>query len=128
MPNYRLHHIHLSSPDPIKTAEFYEKMFGARRVSVQDIPDGRTLVNLDLNGSSIKVSHPRAKSLVPGAGAKDYDIEHFGVETDNIEAAVEEMKAAGVRFVQEIKPGLSARIAFCLAPGDTLIEILEKND
>ena len=128
MPNYRLHHIHLSSPDPTKTAEFYEKMFGARRVSVQDIPDGRTLVNLDLNGSSIKVSHPRAKSLVPGAGVKDYDIEHFGVETDNIEAAVEEMKAEGVRFVQEIKPGLSTRIAFLLTPGDTLIEILEKND
>ena len=28
MPNYWFDHIHLMSPDPLKTAEFYEKSFG----------------------------------------------------------------------------------------------------
>ena len=63
MPNYWFDHVHLNSPDPIKTAEFYEKMFGARRVGLREMADGRTMVDLDLSGTSIKVTHPRAQPL-----------------------------------------------------------------
>ena len=128
MPNYWFDHVHLNSPDPIKTAEFYEKMFGARRVGVREMADGRTLVELDLNGSSIKVTHPRAQPLVPGAAPTDYEIEHFGLRTGNLEAAVDELKTKGVKFVQEIRPGVGSKIAFLLAPGDILIELLEMGD
>ena len=30
MPKYVYDHIHLRSPDPMKTAEFYQRMFDAR--------------------------------------------------------------------------------------------------
>ena len=33
MPNYWFDHVHLMSNDTVKTAEFYEKMFGAKIVS-----------------------------------------------------------------------------------------------
>jgi len=125
MPNYWFDHVHLNSPDPMETAEFYEKMFGATRLGVQKLSDGRTLVNLDLNGSSIKVSYPRAQPLVPSVSPTGHEIEHFGLKTDNIEAAVEELEAKGVKFVTRIKPGASSRIAFFVAPGDVLIELME---
>ncbi len=50
-PNYWYDHVHLISSDPVKTAEFYEKMFDARRVSVSELGAGRVSVELDLNGS-----------------------------------------------------------------------------
>ena len=53
MPNYWHNHVHLTSPDPLKTAEFYEKMFGAKRGNAREMPGGRTMVPLDLNGSRI---------------------------------------------------------------------------
>ena len=55
MPNYWFDHIHLISPDPLKTADLYEKMFGARRVGTRNLADGRILVDLDLNGTMVLV-------------------------------------------------------------------------
>lgn len=126
MPNYWFDHVHLNSPDPIGTAEFYEKMFGATRQGVRQLNDGRTLIDLILNGSSIKVSKPRVQPLVPSASPTGHEIEHFGLRTDNIEAAVAELKSNGVKFVTEIRSGAGAKIAFLLAPGDILIELLEE--
>ena len=128
MPNYYYDHVHLTSPDPLKTAEFYERMFGARRVDIREIIGGRTLVNLTLNESAIKVSEPRAQSLVPGASQPLSGLEHFGLRTDNLEAAVDELKAKGVKFLQDIRvsnPGL--KVSFFLAPEDVAIELVERS-
>jgi len=49
MPVYSYDHIHLRSRDPLATAKFYERMFGAKVLeSVQS--DGATRVDLDING------------------------------------------------------------------------------
>jgi len=128
MANYWFDHVHLVGPDPLKIAEFYEKMFGARRVDIRELGGGRTLVSLDLNGSKILVMHPRAQPLVPGAPQTGYALEHFALRTDNLEAAVDELKAKGVKFVQDITvawPGV--KISFFLAPENVLIELLERS-
>ena len=39
MPSYTFDHIHLISPDPDKTADFYVKMFGGKK-SVRDLATG----------------------------------------------------------------------------------------
>ena len=52
MPNYWFDHVHLMSPDPIKTAKVYEEMFGARQVSIQDLGGGRLIVKQDMNGTT----------------------------------------------------------------------------
>ena len=124
MPNYWFDHVHVVSPDPVKTAQFYEEMFSAKRGSIDDLPDGRILVNLDLNGVAIRVSNPRTKPLVSGASLTG--LEHFGLRTDDLEAAVAELKANGVQFVQDItvaRPGL--KISFFLAPDNVLVELQE---
>ena len=126
MPKYWLDHVHLISPDPIKTAEYYEKMFGAKRGNVENRPDGRTAVNLDLNGLLIKVMSTRPQPLVPGGSPAG--LEHFGLATDNLEATVKEMKANGVKFAQDIRevhPGL--KMAFCVAPENSVIELMEES-
>ncbi len=128
MPNYYYDHAHLTSPDPLKTAEFYEKMFGAKRANVRELPDGRTMVELDLNGSEILVVHPRVKpDPTPHLPDTSYGLEHFGLITDDIEAAVAELKAKGVKFRDEIRePRPGFKFAFVWAPENVLIELVEK--
>ena len=128
MPNYRYDHVHLTSLDPLKTAEFYEKMFDAKRVNVRELADGRTIVGLDLKGSSILVVYPKVqpKSAL-GSPEAPYGLEHFGLRTDNIEASVVELKANGVKFRDEIRvarPGV--KVAFFWAPENVLIELVER--
>ena len=121
MQNYRFDHVHLYSPEPARMAEFYEKMFGAENHGIRRDPDGRTIVDLVLNGIEIEVSVPRA-----GAPQDHYGLDHFGLVTDNLEAAVAELKAKGVKFIQEITSLPKANIAFLLAPEGAIIEVLEK--
>lgn len=119
MTDYQFDHIHLNSPDPQETAEFYEKMFGAERVSAHELGGGRVTVNLSLNGTTILISQPRGDSAQPG-------LAHFGIRTNDLEAAIEELKAKGVPFTMdmtEVRPGF--RISFLTAPESVPIELQE---
>jgi catechol 2,3-dioxygenase-like lactoylglutathione lyase family enzyme len=94
-----------------------------------ELPDGRTLVSVALDGASIKVTNPRPEPLVPNTLPNGCGLEHFGFRTDNIEEAVAELKAKGIKCVQEIKAiSPTTKIAFFLSPEDILIELLEVSD
>ena len=128
MPNYWYDHIHLVSPDPLKTAQFYEKVFNARRVSVVEPGGGRINVELDLNGSRILLMNRTQPGSKQGSPDTSYGLEHFGIRTDNLEAAVADLKAKGVEFrdeIREIRPGV--KISFLWAPENVLIELLERS-
>ncbi len=129
MPGYWYHHVHLISPDPVKTAEFYEKMFDARRVSVDDLGAGRVMVELDLNGSRVLLMSRRAPAeTAPSFAEVDCGLEHFGIRTDDLEAAVADLKAKGVQFKEEIREiGSGVKISFLWAPENVLVELLEKS-
>ena len=114
------------SPDPIRTAEFYEKMFGATRTSVREMDGGRHAVNLDLNGTVILVASQGEGATVPGEPQSG--LEHFGLRTDDITAAVAELSANGVEIVQDVTElGRSGKlkIAFVRGPENVKIELLE---
>ena len=128
MPDYWYDHVHLSSPDPLRTAQFYESMFNAERVSTKALTDGRvTNVELHLGGSRILVKQGPAhlESAPPSSAATD-GLEHFGIRTDNLDTAMADLKAKGVQFrdeIREIRPGV--RLAFLWAPENVLVELLE---
>ena len=127
MPEYVYDHIHLYSPDPLKTARFYEDMFNARRVGAREIAPGIHSVELSLSGSRILIIQQSAEAkTVSTARGSVSGLEHFGIKTDDIETAVKDLKAKGVKFrdeIREIRPGV--KICFCWAPEDVLIELLE---
>lgn len=121
MPNYWFDHIHLMSPDPLSTAEFYEKTFGARQVAVRDLGNGRVSVNINLNGTTILVSKTSSDDAETG-------LIHFGIRTDNLDEAVDELKAKGVKFtrdITEVQPGF--KISFLLAPESVPVELQESS-
>ena len=127
MPSYSYDHIHLVSPDAVKTAEFYEKMFNAKRVNVRETGPGLVSVELNLNGTRllIKTGNVRTEAA-PGSSDPAHGLEHFGIRTDDLKTAVADLKAKGVKFrdeIREIRPGV--KISFLWAPENVLIELLE---
>jgi hypothetical protein len=117
MPDYYFDHVHLNSDDPVKTAEFYIKMFGAEWISKNNTGTGRISVVLSLNGTTVRISTPRDGSSING-------LDHFGIRTDNLSEAISELKAQGVTFsedMREVQPGFA--VSFLSAPEDVKIEL-----
>jgi len=127
MPNHSFHHIHLTSPNPVKTAKFYQDMFNAEEVRKTEHPNGNVSVDLNLGGVMILVmpQSAQAKTAPTERGAIS-GLEHIGIRTDDMDTTVASLKANGVKFRDDIidfRPGV--RIAFFWAPEEVLVELVE---
>ncbi|MCK9355873.1 MAG: VOC family protein [Dehalococcoidia bacterium] len=128
MATYRYDHVHIISANPEAAAAFYIEKFGATVKSKGTAPDGTAMVALDLGGGNVFVKGRAVKpSVAAPAPGSTYGLEHFAIVTDDLDAAVKELKAKGVKFTQDItnfRPGI--RISFLVGPDNTLIELLER--
>lgn len=118
MAEYWFDHIHLRSTNPLKTAEFYEQMFGAKRISARDAGEGRASAKLDLSGVTILINQSRE--------GEPTGLVHFGIRTDKLEESVAGMKGKGVKFTQDvrqIRPDF--KMSFLEAPDNVSIELQE---
>ena len=127
MTKFWFDHLHLVVLDPVKTAQFYVRVFGAEQVGVVNLPDGRLRVNLNINGGRMLINTPRpSEQRKPDSPRDKYGAEHFGMKVDDLEDALKICKGAGGQIVQDItesRPGV--RYAFVMAPDDVLIELVE---
>jgi predicted enzyme related to lactoylglutathione lyase len=119
MPKFRFDHVHLYSPDPEKAADFYVEMFGAEKLDVRQESAEHTVVVLVLDGIKIIVSSPW------DADSDTYGNDHFGLATDDLEAAIAELKAKGVEFTMEKTSVPGTDISFLSAPDNAVIEVIE---
>jgi len=126
MAKYTYDHIHLRSPDPEATAQFYERMFGAE--VVRTMQEGKPRIDLKLGGANIFIA-----PVAPGSGVNPppvtpyQGLDHFGLSVGGIDAIVAELKAKGAEFTMEpttIRPGV--RIAFLRGPQGVSIELLDR--
>ena len=128
MTEFRYDHVHLRSPDPEDTARYYQRMFGAEVVkSIQS--DGRERVDMRLGGVMMFIAKVEPDAALAEKPAGSYvGLDHIGLQVENIDAVVAELKAKGGQFTVEprtIRPGV--RIAFLRGPQNVLIEILDRN-
>jgi predicted enzyme related to lactoylglutathione lyase len=123
MPKYWFDHVHSINADPLRIAEFYERMFCAERISVETPPGLGLLVTLKLGDFIIKFMQPRTQALGSTSG-----LEHIALRTDNIEVAVAELDQAGAkivrRIIEENTGGIKFKSAF-IAIDNNLIELQE---
>jgi lactoylglutathione lyase len=130
MPRYAYSHVHINVRDLDAAIEYFERMFGAEvGYKAENLP-GRTSARLNLNGMRIQVSnrlYPLDSPERPGDSAPHMGLEHFGLEVDDFDAAMADLKAKGAEFLMdahEFRPGF--RIAFVKAPENVRIEILQR--
>ena len=116
MPEYYFDHIHLRSTDPLKTAEFYEQMFGAKRIRATDNGDGKASAKLDLKGVTILIGQVKE--------GEPTGLHHFGIRTDKLEESVAAMKEKGVKFTQDVRQVRpDFKMSFLTAPENVSIEL-----
>jgi len=128
MTEFHYDHVHLRSPDPEATANFYRDMFGAEVLkSVQS--DGRERVDMRLGGVVVFIAKVEGDMPLSEKPVGSYvGLDHLGLRVNNIDAVVAELKGKGAEFTIEpktIRPGV--RIAFMKGPQEVLIELLDRD-
>jgi lactoylglutathione lyase len=127
MAKFTWEHIHLRSPDPAATAQWYEDKLGAEVIRTPQ-PDGSTRIDLNLSGQKVFIARADPTSTGPAPQTPYMGLDHFGMTVANIDAAVAELKHKGVAFTMEpktIRPGV--RIAFLTAPQNVSIELIQRD-
>ena len=126
MATFTYDHIHLRSPNPEATAQYYEKMFGAE--ILRTMQEGKPRIDLKLGGANIFILDvSRDPKAVAGPAHPHQGLDHFGLEVKNIDAVCAELKSKGAVFSREpvtIRPG--TRVAFVAGPDGASIELLER--
>ncbi len=128
----RLNHVAIAVPDLAAAAARYRDVFGAEVSEPVDQPaHGVTTVFVDLPNTRIELLQPLGEDS-PIAGFLDRHpaggIHHVCYEVDDIEAAIETLRAAGMRVLGDGRPKIGAhgRPVVFLHPKDcfgTLVEL-----
>ena len=127
MPHYTWDHVHLRSPDPEATAQWFESMLGAE--VIRTMQEGAPRVDLKLGGANIFIM-----SVKPGDGVNPppvtpyQGLDHFGLTVKDVDKVAAELKGKGAEFTREPtcpRPGI--RICFLRGPQGISIELLERD-
>lgn len=113
---FKMNHVHLKTPDPRKTAQWYVDNLGAKIVS--ETANGGFRV--DLHGLSLNVT----KLIPEQTHPQTYGIEHIAIDTDDIAGVVRKLKASGARVLEERAQG-GRKVCFFEGPEGVCLEVLE---
>jgi lactoylglutathione lyase len=126
MSKFTWEHIHLRSPDPAATAQWYQDKLGAEVISTPQ-PDGSTRLDLNLSGQKIFIALAQPGKVADAPASPYLGLDHFGLTVDDLDGAVADLKAKGVKFTMDPttnRPGV--RIAFLTAPQNVSIELIQR--
>src|SRR5262245_59128451 len=100
MPTYTWDHVHLRSPDPEATAQWFERVLGAE--VIRSMQQGKPRIDLKLGGANIFIAPVEAGDGVHPAPTTPYQgLDHFGLTVSGIDAIAAELKGKGVEFTTE---------------------------
>lgn len=126
---YVVNHIHLKSSDPEATANWFVKAFNVKIVSDRVRSFGDRFITTETEGGlAINISSERTgETLGPADADPHYGLEHFGFDTDDMDADLERLQGLGA----ELKDGPidvpgGPIIAFISAPGEIRIELIQR--
>ncbi|MGH7309441.1 MAG: VOC family protein [Candidatus Rokuibacteriota bacterium] len=126
---FRINHIHLKAPDPRKTAEWYVKAFAFKIVGDETRSFGDRFIRCQSEdgGMAVNISGARTgEKLGPGDASAHHGLEHFGLDSQNLEADISRLEGLGARLLEgPIQVPNGPRIAFLRAPDDVRVELIE---
>ena len=89
---FKLDHLHIKTPEPNKTAQYYVDHLGATIVEeLQGIGYVLDLHGLKINMTTFVEDQSRAQS---------YGIEHIAFETDNVNRVASDLEASGATILE----------------------------
>ena len=127
MATFTWDHIHLRSPDPEATAQWFERMFGAQ--VIRSTQNGQPRIDIKLGGANIFLAQVTPGDGVNAAPTTPYKgLDHFGLAVSGIDAIAADLKNKGVAFSKEPhspRPGI--KICFLRGPQGISIELLDRD-
>ena len=124
---YFINHIHLKSPDPKKSADWWIEAFGftVESDNVRDSGD-RFIRCISESGLVVNISNERTGEVLgKGDATAHYGLEHFGFDSEDLEADIARLEALGAKLVDGPR-GADPRICFLACPDDVRIELIER--
>jgi len=115
---FNVAHVHLKTPDPQKTAQFYVDNFGATMKA--EIP-GRG-VQVDLHGLQLNIT----TLIAVQNHEQHYGIEHMAVQTDDYAGTLARLQQNGVRILEELPVNNGRHVCFVQCPDGAQMEVIEK--
>ncbi len=117
MADFKLNHLHLKTPDPKATADWYVDNLGA--TVVQEI--GEIGYKLDLHGIPLNVT-----TLVEGQPIEQfYGLEHVAIDTNDLPGTVAQLEASGAKVLARFQVGSGRNVCFFEGPDGVRLEVLE---
>lgn len=113
----KLNHIHLKSPDPIATAQFYIDTLGA--IKVEDIRD--IGVRLNLHGLTLNIT----THIASQTREQKYGMEHIAIDADDIEGMIADLKKNGAKILEETSISGDRKVVFFEGPDGVQLEFIE---
>jgi catechol 2,3-dioxygenase-like lactoylglutathione lyase family enzyme len=126
---FRINHIHLKAPDPKTTADWYVSAFNFKIVAddVRSFGDRFIRCQSEDGGMAVNISGARSgETLGPGDANPHHGLEHFGMDTDDIEADIARLEGLGaVKMEGPISMPNGGKIAFIKAPDNVRLELIQ---
>jgi lactoylglutathione lyase len=127
---FRINHIHLKSPDPKKTADWYVKAFDFEIASdeVRVFGDRFLRCKSADGGIAVNISGARTnEKMGQGDASPHYGLEHFGFDSVDLDADIRRLTGLGATLLEgPIQVPNGPRIAFIQGPDDTRLELIER--
>jgi glyoxylase I family protein len=129
---YAFHHVSISVKDLARSIAFY-RLFGFEHVLQWVAPDGSlTIVHLKLGSTLLELfcyaqsTDDRLPLLSMDADLRHLGLRHFALRTASLEAALQQLRTAGVNPQSEITEGRTGiRYFFTRDPDGIFVEIVE---
>ena len=118
---FKINHLHLKTPNPRKTVDFYVQYTGAKIVSERPAPNGRTTFRLNLHGVELNVTDYLEEQKLE----QFYGLEHVAIDTDDFAGEVAKIKAAGIKILEERTLPDGRKVCFFEGPEGVRLEFLE---
>jgi catechol 2,3-dioxygenase-like lactoylglutathione lyase family enzyme len=118
---FRINHLHLKTPNPQKTADFYVEYTGAKVVKKNIRPDGSENFRLDLHGVELNITEFLEEQKL----GQLYGLEHVAIDTNNFDGEVSKIKTAGLKILEERVLPDGRRVCFFEGPEGVRLEFLE---
>jgi catechol 2,3-dioxygenase-like lactoylglutathione lyase family enzyme len=126
---FRINHIHLKASDPKKTADWYVKAFNFKIISDETRVFGDRFIRCQSEdgGMAVNISGARTgETLGSGDANPHHGLEHFGLDTDDVEAEIARLESLGATKMEgPIKMANGGAIAFIKAPDDVRLELIQ---
>jgi len=127
---FAINHIHLKADDPKRSADWWVEAFNFTILSDEVRARGNRFIACESeNGIRVNISGAReGEPLGPGDASVHAGLEHFGLDSTDLEADIERLTALGAELLEGPTEGGAVRVCFMRVPDDVRIELIERSE